>query len=86
MCGNGDHPPYDDDEDETFAVRVRVTRVGPEFPGSTIWLGIGETKEGQKVRFAGDWRPMRDIYDAMEAGEVAMVNLQPWQILGSLEN
>ena len=68
------------------STRVRVISVRPESPGSTIWVGRGETKEGHKIRFAGDWRPMRDIYEALDAGDVAMVELEPWQIIESREN
>jgi len=70
----------------TTSTRVRVISVRPEFDGSTIWIGLGETGEGKRVRFAGDWRPMRDIYEALDAGDIAMVELEPWQIMASLEN
>ena len=66
--------------------RIRVISVRPEFPGSTIWMGVGETKEGKRIHFAGDWRPMRDINEALDEGVVAMVELEPWQIMSVLEN
>lgn len=84
MCRRDDYPPHD--EHPIKPVRVRVISVRPESPGSTIWLGVGETRKGKRLHFAGDWRPMRDIAEAMEEGEIAMVDLEPWQILEQLEN
>jgi hypothetical protein len=84
MCRRDDYPPHDDNP--INPTRVRVIWVRPESPMSTIWLGLGETPEGKRVRFAGDWRPMRDIYEAMQDGDIAMVDLEPWMIMGSLEN
>ena len=73
MCRRDDYPPYD--------TRVRVIWVRPESPGSVIWAGLGETREGKRVRFLGEEKYMRDIYEAMEEGDVAMVDLPPEQII-----
>jgi len=62
--------------------RIRVISYYPEFPGSTIWIGIGVTDDGRYVRFAGDWRPMRDIAEDLEAGGAVWVVPEAWQILG----
>ena len=68
-----------------YLTRVRVISVEPEYPGSPIWVGLGETKEGKRVRFYGS--PVcSDIYDALERGEVAMVDLEPQEIMASLDN
>lgn len=79
MCRGDDFPPFD-------ITRVRVISVRPESPGSTIWIGRGTTKDGRHITFAGDWRPMRDIYEALDAGDIAMVELESWQIMANLEN
>ena len=41
------------DDATPYLTRVRVIRVGPEYPGSAIWEGLGVTKEGRRVRFYG---------------------------------
>jgi len=79
LCRSDDFPPHD-------LTRVRVISVRPEFPGSTIWIGRGATEDGRRITFAGDWRPMRDIYEALDAGDIAMVELASWQIMSSWEN
>lgn len=33
--------------------------------GSTIGYGMGQTRDGLQVVFAGDWRPMRDLGEAL---------------------
>jgi len=67
---------------------VLVDTVEPA-PGQSVWSGEGtiqwedgvEIENGDRVRFAGDWRPMRGLAEAVEEhGEVA-VELEGWQIL-----
>ena len=60
---------------------VNVTHVEPA-PGQTVWTAEGyEEGTGRPVRFAGDWRPMRDLAEAVEAGVDPVVELEPWQII-----
>jgi hypothetical protein len=61
-------------------IRVIVTQVQIT-PGSTVALGEGLDEGGRAVSFAGDWRPMLAIADALEAGEDVEVYLDPWQII-----
>ncbi len=50
-------------------------------PGCTVALGEGLDECGRAVSFAGDWRPMRAIAEALEAGEPVEVYLDDWQVL-----
>jgi len=51
-------------------------------PGSTIATAIGVDENGQRWHFAGDWRPMRDVAEALKAGEDVKVDVESWQIMG----
>ena len=58
-----------------------VTKV--EIPAmSSIGYGEGETEDGRTVRFAGDHRPMRDLGEAVDAGETVEVEIESWQVIG----
>lgn len=61
---------------------VYVDYVEPQ-PGSTVWRAHGRTvAEGHLVTFAGDWRPMRDLLDAIQADQdVPVAEVEPWAIL-----
>ena len=73
------------DDATPYLTRVRVISVGPEYPGSAIWEGLGVTEEGRRVRFYGS--PVCSyIYDALEQGNIAMVDLEPQEIMASLDN
>lgn len=61
-------------------LRVSLTNV-QLMPGSTVALGEGIDERGRVVSFAGDWRPMLAIAEALEAGEEVQVYLDGWQIL-----
>lgn len=66
-------------------MRARIIAAGYE-PGSSIAIGIAELEDGRRVRFAGDWRPMREIEVALQNGEeVDVDDLEDWQILGRAE-
>ena len=50
--------------------------------GSTIRYGLGVDQEGGRVRFAGDWRPLRDLGEALTvATEPIDVEVADWQVL-----
>lgn len=49
--------------------------------GSTIGYGYGDT-DTERVRFVGDWRPMRELQEAVALGEQPEVELDDWQIVG----
>lgn len=51
-------------------------------PAGSVAIGTGLDDDGKTVRFGGDWRPMADIAQALEAGEDVEVELEGWQILG----
>ena len=49
---------------------------------STIGYGLGVDEDGRRVRFAGDWRPLRDLGEALaDADEPILVEVEPWQVL-----
>jgi hypothetical protein len=48
---------------------------------STIAYGVGRSERDELVHFAGDWRPMLRILEAVQAGEEVTVELEPWQIV-----
>jgi hypothetical protein len=60
--------------------KARVLRVTIT-PGSTVATGEAVDAIGRAILFAGDWRPMRTIAEALEAGEVVEVALEDWQVL-----
>lgn len=61
-------------------MKVIVTEVTPAF-GATVWQAEGITPEGKQVRFAGDWRPMRDLYEAVALRGAVEAVIEPWQVL-----
>src|SRR5262245_37342839 len=67
---SGSSPPF----------RVTLTRV-QIMPGSTVALGEGYDSCGRALSFAGDWRPMLDLAEALEAGEAVEVTFDHWQVL-----
>lgn len=49
----------------------------------SVGVGIGrDTETGEQVRFGGDWRPMRDLAEAVAEGEEPVVEVENWQVLG----
>ena len=60
--------------------RVSVTQV-QIMPGCTVTLGEGLDECGRAVSFAGDWRPMLAIAQALDRGEAVEVYLADWQVL-----
>jgi hypothetical protein len=65
-------------------MRLIVQRIHHN-PGETITIGVGTDDEGHEVRFAGDWRPMREIADAIERGEEPEAEIPDWAVLGPLD-
>jgi hypothetical protein len=59
-------------------MKLTVTRV--EYTGGTIATGWGLDADGDEVRFSGDWRPLRDIAEALEAGEDVQVDVPGWAL------
>ena len=67
------------DEDER---QVEVERV---VPGGSIWTGEGkDVTTGEHVVFGGDWRPMRDIAEALQAGAAPVANVPSWAVLSAV--
>lgn len=54
-------------------------------PMSTLGYGFGVDTAGNRVSFAGDHRPMRDLGEAIAAAsardELPQVELESWQVL-----
>jgi hypothetical protein len=62
-------------------MQVLVERVFPD-PNATVWAASGINADtGQPVRFAGDWRMMRDIHVAVEQGEEPIAEVPDWAVL-----
>lgn len=50
---------------------------------STIGVGEGiNVDTGERVRFGGDHRPMRDLAFAVEREQRVLVEVEDWQVLG----
>jgi hypothetical protein len=60
---------------------ARIESIEPQH-GQTVWLGVAVLEDGRRVRFAGDWRPLRDIAAALEAGEEVEAEIPIWAELG----
>jgi hypothetical protein len=67
---SGSSPPL-----KAKVIKVQIT------PGSTIATGEAVDAVGRAILFAGDWRPMLAIAEALEAGEPIEVYLEDWQII-----
>ncbi len=60
---------------------IRLERVSVP-AGSTIGYGLGVDERGCRVRFASDWRPLRDLGEALAgAVEPILVGIETWQII-----
>lgn len=59
---------------------LSILRVFPR-PGSTVWVGEGEDADGRVVSFGGDWRPMRDLAEALREAGSAEAWIEDWQVL-----
>lgn len=54
-------------------------------PYSTVWFGFGRDVEtGRELWFASDWRPMRDLAEALAADEDPdiVVEVPAWALFG----
>ncbi len=60
--------------------RAKVTSV-QVLPGAMISTGRALDETGQPLVFAGDWRTMLAIAEALEAGEEVQVYLEDRQIV-----
>jgi hypothetical protein len=50
--------------------------------GSTIGYGRGIDEHGNVVRFAGDWRPLRDLGEVLAAATGPIeADVSDWQVL-----
>lgn len=58
-----------------------ITITGLVSNQGTIVVFEGETDDGVIVQFGVDWRPARDIAQALEEGEIIEVDVADWQIL-----
>lgn len=64
-------------------MQLQVIEVTP-VPGG-VWTGVGVTPFGRTVKFAGDWRPMRELASDLAAtGEPIETEVESWAILGEL--
>ncbi len=50
-------------------------------PGCTVGTGVGLDADGNEITFAGDWRPLLQCAEALEAGKDVEVYLEDWQII-----
>jgi hypothetical protein len=64
-------------------MQVLVTEVFPH-PGGTVWVAEGISQDGRTVQFAGDWRPMRDLYLAVheDGRDDVVADVPDWAVLG----
>ena len=63
--------------------QVIVTEVFPVM-GASVWEAEGyDADNGIKIRFAGDWRSMQDIFNEVHYGDdhEPIVNIEDWQIV-----
>ncbi len=60
--------------------RVSITNV-QIMPGCTVALGEGLDEHGRAISFAGDWRPMLAISEALDRGEPVEGYLHDWQVV-----
>lgn len=61
-------------------LHVTVTHVQIT-PRCTVALGWGLDECGRAISFAGDWRPMLAVAEALDRGEPVKVYLDHWQII-----
>jgi hypothetical protein len=62
-------------------IKVTVQRVFHN-RGESITIAEGIDEAGNKIRFAGDWRPLREIAEAIKQGEEPEVEVPDWAVLG----
>jgi hypothetical protein len=69
---------------EPLLVRVERITADPSAGGrpSTVVIGHGKTADDEAVTFAGDYRAMLPIAEAISAGEEPWAEVAPWQVLG----
>lgn len=60
---------------------MRVTVESVFYRGGSLAVGKGANEQGEDVYFGGDWREMRDIGNAIDAGEEVQIELESWQLI-----
>lgn len=58
---------------------VKVKSIG-EF-GESVVTALAETEDGQIISFAGSWREMIIIAEALDENKEPEVEIESWQIL-----
>lgn len=75
-------PPEDAAPGDEHAYTVERVNLpaGPQ----TVWTGVAVDEAGKRWCFAGDWRPMMRLWEALDSGDCCdpQVELEPWQLLG----
>jgi len=63
-------------------MQVQVEQVFPE-PNATMWQAWGtDVEDDTLVRFAGDWRPMREVWIALKNGVSSVIAEVPdWAVI-----
>lgn len=67
-----------DVSEEFDRLRIDVTAVEPS--RDSVWLAEGVDPDGRVVSFAGDWRAMLDLAEALEADGSAVASVERWQV------
>lgn len=60
---------------------LKLTVISVDPPQGSIAFGVGKTSRGVEVNFAGDYRMMLDIAEAIANGELPEVMIEAWQVL-----
>jgi hypothetical protein len=61
-------------------MRVRVERILQR--AGSVWVAEGAVLvEPKVVQFAGDWRPMLDVMEALVRGDEVIAEVEDWQVL-----
>ena len=72
--------PYSESGSSPPVVIVTVTKIDIT-PGSSVGIGYATDDAGNAFTFAGDWRPMLSIAEALHEGHEVKVWLDGWTIL-----
>jgi hypothetical protein len=57
----------------------RITIQQVNWRGGSIGIGKGVDANNQTIYFAGDWRPLRDMKEALDSGALVEIEIEPWQ-------
>jgi len=61
-------------------VTIEVLALDRDAGSVVLFRGVTET--GRPVLFAAGHREAQQLVDALEAGELVRVDVEPWQVLG----